>query len=116
MPIKRLLREPIRLGCTIGALPDRIASYGVESCEPLGRSRWVVNRALRWLHRFRRLRTRHDRRADMRQAFLSLARSLICSRYVEWFVRHSQRRKRTSSLTTGALPLGFFGFFGFLTI
>ncbi len=63
----------------------RIARYGVESRERLGRWHWVVERTLFWLHRFRRLRIRHERRADMHQAFLSLASSLICWRFVERF-------------------------------
>jgi transposase len=63
----------------------RIARYGVESRERLGRWRWVVERTLGWLHRYRRLRIRHERRADIHQAFLSLACSLICWRYVERF-------------------------------
>ena len=56
----------------------RIVRYGVESGERLGRWRWVVERTLGWLHRFRRLRIRHERRADIHQAFLSLACALIC--------------------------------------
>lgn len=63
----------------------RIARYGVESRERLGRCRWVVERPLGWLHRFRRLRVRYERRADIHQAFLSIACSLICRRYVERF-------------------------------
>ena len=61
----------------------RIARYGVESRERLGRWRWVVERTLGWLHRFRRLRIRYERRADIHQAFLLLACSLICWRYVD---------------------------------
>jgi transposase len=56
----------------------RIARYGVESRERLGRWRWVVERTLGWLHRFRRLRIRHERRTDIHQVFLSLACTLIC--------------------------------------
>ncbi|MFL6675199.1 MAG: IS5 family transposase [Massilia sp.] len=63
----------------------RIARYGVESRERLGRWRWVVERTLGWLHRFRRLLFRYERRADIHQAFLSLACSLIYRRYVERF-------------------------------
>ncbi|UVW30663.1 transposase [Massilia sp. H6] len=63
----------------------RIARYGVESRERLGRWRWVVERTLGWLHRCRRLRIQHERRADIHQAFLTLACSLICWRYVERF-------------------------------
>jgi len=63
----------------------QIARYGVESRERLGRWRWVVERTPGWLHRFRRLRIRHERRADSHQAFLPFACSLICWRYVELF-------------------------------
>lgn len=51
----------------------------------LGRWRPVVERTLGWLHRFRRSHIHHERRADIHQAFLSLACSLICRRYVERF-------------------------------
>ena len=46
----------------------------------LGRQRWVVERTVARLHGFRRLRVRYERRADIHQAFLSLACSLICRR------------------------------------
>ncbi|RJG20883.1 hypothetical protein D3872_07745 [Massilia cavernae] len=51
--------------------------------ERLARRRWVVERPLGWLHRFRRLRIRCERRTDIDQPFLSLACLLICWRYVE---------------------------------
>ena len=56
----------------------RIARRGVESSEKLGRHRWVVERTFSWLYRFRRLAIRYERRADIHQAFLDLACSLIC--------------------------------------
>lgn len=46
----------------------------------LGSYRWVVERTLAWLHQFRRLRIRYERRADIHEAFLSLGCSLICFR------------------------------------
>jgi transposase len=55
-----------------------IARYGISSRERLSRWRWVVERTLGWLHRFRRLCIRYERRADIHQAFLSLACILIC--------------------------------------
>ena len=67
-----------------GIVP-RIARYGIESRERLGKWRWVVERTLGWLHRFRRLRIRYERRADIHQAFLSLACILICWRYIQRF-------------------------------
>ena len=61
----------------------RIARRGVDSSERLGRHRWVVERTLAWFSRFRRLTVRYERQADMHQAFLSLAASLICWSYVQ---------------------------------
>jgi transposase len=55
----------------------------VDSSERLGRHRWVVERTLAWFSRFLRLTVRYERRADIHQAFLSLAASLICWRYVQ---------------------------------
>ena len=51
---------------------------GAEHGSGLGTTRWVVERSLSWLHQFRRLRIRWERRADIHQAFLSLACILIC--------------------------------------
>ncbi len=63
----------------------RIARRGIDSSERLGRHRWVVERTLSWLNRFRRLKVRYERRADVHQAFLELGCALICWRYVERF-------------------------------
>lgn len=65
-----------------GIIP-RIARKGVESKERLGRHRWVVERTLSWLNRFRRLVVRYERRDDIHQAFLSLGCALICWRFVQ---------------------------------
>jgi IS5 family transposase len=59
-------------------ITPRIARRGIESRERLGRYRWVVERTLSWLNRFRRLKVRYERRADIHQAFLSLGCGLIC--------------------------------------
>jgi transposase len=56
----------------------RIARKGIESSQRLGRHRWVVERTLAWLSRYRRLTIRYERRADMHQAFLTLGCALIC--------------------------------------
>ena len=50
----------------------RIARRGRDSSQHLGRHRWVVERTFAWLNRFRRLRVRYERRADIHQAFLTL--------------------------------------------
>jgi IS5 family transposase len=65
------------------AITPRIARKGVDSSERLGRYRWVVERTGSWLNRFRRLKVRYERRADIHQAFLDLGCALICWRFVE---------------------------------
>ncbi|MFI9726232.1 transposase [Streptomyces sp. NPDC052092] len=50
-------------------------------CRPrLRKVRWVVERAFAWLHQFKRLRTRYERRADLHQGMLELACGIICLR------------------------------------
>ena len=44
----------------------------------LGLFRWVVERTLYWLHQFRRLRVRYERRADIHEALLEIACIVIC--------------------------------------
>ncbi len=46
----------------------------------LGTVRWVVERTIAWLHQFRRLRVRYEKRAEIHEAFLSLGCCLICFR------------------------------------
>ncbi|WP_369809389.1 IS5 family transposase [Frankia sp. QA3] len=60
-----------------------IARRGAPHGSGLGRQRWPVERTLGWLHQFRRLRTRWERRVDIHQAFLSLACSIICLRKLQ---------------------------------
>jgi transposase len=61
----------------------RIARKGIESSARPGRHRWVVERTLAWLARFRRLTVRYERLADLHLAFLDLARALICLRLLQ---------------------------------
>jgi transposase len=49
----------------------------------LGRTRWVIERTLAWLHRFRRLAARYERRPCIHEAFLTLGCALICWYYLE---------------------------------
>lgn len=49
----------------------------------LGVCRWVVERTIAWLHRFRRLTVRYERRPDVHQAFLTLGCVLICWNYLK---------------------------------
>jgi transposase len=58
-------------------IADRIARKEVDSSRRLGRHRWVVERTGVWFNRYRRLRVRDERRADIHAAFVSLAAALI---------------------------------------
>lgn len=57
-----------------------IAHRGVAHGSGLGVTRGPVERSFAWLHAFKRLRVRYERRADIHQAFLNLACSIICLR------------------------------------
>jgi transposase len=48
----------------------------------LGVHRWVVERSISWLHQFRRLRVRCERRPEIHQAFLTLGCIVICSYFL----------------------------------
>jgi transposase len=55
-----------------------LARRGTENGSGLGKCRWVVERTLSWLHQYRRLRVRYERRADIHRAFVHLGCILIC--------------------------------------
>jgi transposase len=59
-------------------IPKQRAPHG----SGLGVYRWVVERTISWLHQFRRLRVRFERRADIHEAFLCLGCALICWNYL----------------------------------
>ena len=63
-------------------ITPRIARRGIDSSERLGRHRWVVERTLAWLAKYRRLTVRYERREDIHEAFLHLDCSLICFNYL----------------------------------
>ncbi len=69
---RRLLRQR--------RITPKIARRGSAHGSGLGEQRWVVERTFSWLHNFRRLRTRYERRADIHQAMISVACSVICLR------------------------------------
>jgi transposase len=56
----------------------QLAKRRTEHGSGLGRTRWVVERTLAWLHRFRRLAVGHERRACVHEAFLTLGCALVC--------------------------------------
>jgi transposase len=49
----------------------------------LGRRRWVVERTIAWLHQYRRLRVRYERRADIHQALVTIGCCLICFKQLQ---------------------------------
>jgi transposase len=59
-------------------IPTLIARRGEPHGSGLGKTRWVVERTIGWLHNFRRLRIRFERFAHIHEAFLKLACCLIC--------------------------------------
>jgi transposase len=59
-----------------------LARRNQEHGSGLGIFRWVVERTASWLHSFRKLRLRTDRKAGIHEAFVALAASLICM----WFL------------------------------
>src|SRR5215207_9865278 len=63
-------------------ITPRIARRGVAHGSGLGKQRWVVERGFAWLHAFKRLRTRYERRADLHLGLLQLACALICYRHL----------------------------------
>lgn len=58
----------------------RIARRGIESTKRLGRHRYVIERTLEWVSRFRRLARRYERKATHFTAFARLACAVICYR------------------------------------
>ena len=49
----------------------------------LGRARWVVERTFAWLHHFKRLLVRYDRRHEIHEAFLAIGCCLVCFRRLQ---------------------------------
>jgi transposase len=62
-----------------GITPE-IARRNTAHGSGLGRYRWVVERTFAWLHQFKRLLVRYDRRADIHEAFLAIGCCLVCYR------------------------------------
>ncbi|MGW5816021.1 hypothetical protein [Streptomyces noursei] len=53
---------------TIWAVKPLIARHGIALVSGMGKVRWVVERACPWLHQFKRLRIRYERRRPPAQA------------------------------------------------
>lgn len=70
--------EPHRQRVRERSITPVLAKIGAPHGSGLGKTRWVVERSVAWLHSFRRLKIRYERYAHVHEAFLSLACSLIC--------------------------------------
>ena len=64
-------------------ITPEIARRLTEHGSGLGRARWVVERTFAWLHNYKRLLVRYDRRHEMHEAFLALACCLVCFRRLQ---------------------------------
>jgi transposase len=75
--------DPHRQALTRRGIATEIARRYTGHGSGLGQTRWVVERTIAWLHQFRRLRIRYERRAEIHEAFLMLGCALICWRFVQ---------------------------------
>ncbi|MBP0596169.1 transposase [Paraburkholderia sp. LEh10] len=65
---------------TLRASTLKIARRGEPHGSGLGKTRWVVERTISWLHNFRRLRIGFERLAFIHEAFMKIACCIICWR------------------------------------
>ena len=65
-----------------------------------------MERTFAWLNQFRRLRVRYNKRADIHEAFLSLAGALICWQFLRktWTTRNG-RSLLSFPIRKGPTPL-----------
>ena len=74
-----IYRDQVRPRGIVPAIARRNTRHGTG----LGTYRWAVERTFARLHGFRRLRVRGERRADIHEAFLTLACYLITLRHID---------------------------------
>ena len=75
--------DPHRHALAARGIATEIARRYTEHGSGLGKTRWVVERTIAWLHQFRRLRIRYERRPEIHEAFLTLGCAMICWRFLE---------------------------------
>jgi transposase len=71
--------EPHREGLRRMGIEPVLPEKGIDDASELAQTRWPVERTLAWFHQNRRLRVRYERRADIHQAFLTLACIKVCA-------------------------------------
>jgi transposase len=74
--------EPHRQEMRDRGVAPKLAKRRTEHGSGLGKHRWVVERFFSWLHGFRKLRFVTEKTKEMQLAFLHLALSLICLRFL----------------------------------
>jgi transposase len=74
--------EPHRQALRERGISPKLARRRAEHGSGLGVYRWVAERTLSWLHGFRKLRLVTEKNLDMQYAFLTLAISVICYRFL----------------------------------
>jgi len=77
--------EKIRVPLRQRGIQPFIAKRGTEHGSGLGVHRCVVEWVFSWLFKFRRLRVRYEKRADIHTAFLTIGCLLICWNRLEGF-------------------------------
>lgn len=77
--------EPHRRALRAKRITPIIARRNTEHGSGLGTTRWVVERTLSWLHQFRRLRVRYEKRDDIHEAFLTIGCILISYNFINGF-------------------------------
>jgi len=61
-------------------IEDHLARQRTPHGSGLGKVRWVVERTISWVKGLRRMRVRYDRLGVIRDAFTTLAASVVCFR------------------------------------
>jgi transposase len=74
--------NPHRAALRARGIEPKLARRYTAHGSGLGVFRWVAERALAWLHGFRKLRLVTEKDLDMQYAFLTLAVTVICYRYL----------------------------------
>jgi len=74
--------EPLRMKLRLRGITPVLARRNTEHGSGLGVYRWVIERSISWLHQFRRLRVRYERRDDIHEAFLQLGCIVICGYFL----------------------------------
>ena len=75
--------EPHRQQLRNRGIRPMLAKRNIPHGSGLGKYRWVVERAISWLHGFRKMRFVTEKTDEMQFAFLNLALAMICFRYLQ---------------------------------